>query len=698
MESATTPARDSFPPGAGSLDAAAVKAADLAAAVSEPAAAIDAAIGALHDAAAGILPSVFVLEHSRLWLVAQRGYAVVPDGIRIESGIMGRAVRLGRSQLATDVRSDPEYVPALPGIRTELAIPLRIDHVVLGVFNVESEHALPEGAERALHTLAEALAPFAAELRASRILDLGALARLFVYLSSLRDADEIAALATASIPKVLRVEASQLVVWDESGSAEMLASWQSDDARVAPLTIEDVVDSRALVDPSVVCQLLDAPRGDGTSVIWLPLRANGEELGALIGVGAGTIQADPAQLDTAALLAAHVAASLDAAAALHRERRSAVTDPLTGVLNRRGLEEHFERALAASHESRAPVSVLVIDCDDFKEINDRAGHGFGDSLLVEVARALEGALPPGAEAARLGGDEFVVVLPGAGVDTAQEVGDTLRALLREGLTDAGFPLRISGGIATYPFDGASASMLVRAADQALYAAKERGKDQIASFGELVRREQSRLVVEPVAEGDAERRARSGRGDGSVLAEAMEAAAAIDLEHSVDGVCGRLCKGLVFVVGATACMASRVVDDLLVDATGHALREISLGDDAAYRISDFPLTSQVLESGEPLAISFLDGDVDPAEAFVLRELDMNALLMVPLLVRGRPWGLVELYDMRLRRFSDDEIAVARFLAGRAEQRLEAVDPGETPVLRTPVYELPPEGASRRPRTR
>jgi diguanylate cyclase (GGDEF)-like protein len=146
---------------------------------------------------------------------------------------------------------------------------------------------------------------------------------------------------------------------------------------------------------------------------------------------------DPIVLDTAAVLAAHVAASLDAAFALGRERLSAATDPLTGILNRRGLEERMERALSHAQEQRVPLSVLVIDCDDFKEINDRAGHEFGDALLREVADVLLRALPDGADAARLGGDEFVVMLPAAGADAAEALGAQIRTRLAEGLTDAG---------------------------------------------------------------------------------------------------------------------------------------------------------------------------------------------------------------------------------------------------------------------
>ena len=425
--------------------------------------------------------------------------------------------------------------------------------------------------------------------------------------------------------------------------------------------------------------------------MWLPLRANAGELGAMVGLSTQSAHVDPNLLDTAAVLAAHVAASLDAAFALQRERLSAVTDPLTRILNRRGLEERLERELAAAQDRRIPLSLLVIDCDDFKEINDRAGHEFGDTLLREVADVLSRSIPDGAEAARLGGDEFVVMFPGAGSDSAEALGAQIRTRLAEGLTDAGFPLRISAGVSTYPFDGATPTALLRAGDQALYAAKAAGKDRVASFRELTF---TAPVVASERSGALEggRRGRSD-GSGAVLADAMAAAKAIEAEESVDAICSRLCKTLVFVVGATACSASRVVGDYIVDATEHALREISLGDEAAYRISDFPLTAEVLRSAEPRMVSFADGDVDPSEAFILRDLGMNALLMLPIRVRGNAWGLVELYEMRHRRFGDEDVAVAQFLVAQAERRLEVVGDSDDRRSRPAVYELPEDGSSR-----
>jgi diguanylate cyclase (GGDEF)-like protein len=701
MEHGSAAIRVVRPIDAGLLAAAAVTAAARIGADEEPVRAIDAAVEALYEAVAGVMPSVFVLEHGRLWLVAQRGYAVVPDGITIHSGITGRAVRAGRAQLVPDVGTDPDYVLALPGVVSELAIPLVAGPTVVGLLNLEAERALPDGAVEALRPLVDALAPLAEAVRARRTLDLAALARLFVHLGSLREPRDIAALAAASLPKVLPVESSQIVVWDGLGAASELEVWRADDACQPPLSATELEAARIQMDPSVVCQVLDRSEEGGRrgsrSVVWLPLRANGGEIGALVGVVQTEAPVDPTLLDTAAVLAAHVAASLDAAFALKRERLSAVTDPLTRVLNRRGLEERLERALTEAQEQRLPLSLLVIDCDDFKEINDRAGHEFGDALLREVADVLAKAVPRGAEVARLGGDEFVVMLAGAGADAAEAVGGRIRTLLADGLTAAGFPLKISAGVSTYPFDGAKPTALLRAGDQALYAAKGAGKDRIASFRELTGGAPG-LSPRDTSALDGSRRGRSD-ASGAVLADAMAAVSAIDAEETADGLCERLCKALVFVVGATACSASRVVGDYLVDAYGHSLREVWLGDEAAYRISDFPLTAEVLRTGEPRTVSFADADVDPAEAFVLRDLEMNAVLMLPIRVSGRVWGLVELYEMRLRRFGTDEVAVAHFLISQAERKLESVADRDEETLRPEVYELPPDaGRPPRPRTR
>jgi diguanylate cyclase (GGDEF)-like protein len=660
-------------------------AAAVAAAASADSAAdvFDRALRALHDELGGPGVAAFVLEHGRLWSVGVRGYAMIPDGLPLDEGVIGRAVRTSTAQLVLDVSEDPDFVEVSRATGSELSAPLVMPTGVVGILNIETSVALPAGSETAVAELLAVLAEPMDELRGSRT-DLSSLARLFVYMSSLRDPQAIAEVAVRSLGRVLPIETSQLLRLDEDGEFVEATEWSATAQAPEPLPLDSLRALRERIDASAVFELLDTtavsvPELTGLklrSVVLIPLRANGDEIGLLVGSSRFAREFDRGQGELASLLAAHAAVSLDAAVALDRERRSAHTDPLTGLYNRRGLEDLLERELGGAQQDRAALSLVVLDCDDFKDVNDRAGHEFGDALLREVGVVLQRACPPGAQAARLGGDEFVVMLPGAGADAALAATDRLRRELGAGLDDAGFPLRLSAGISTYPYDGAAATQLLRAADQALYHAKARGKNQIVGFREILRGVSPTEL--PPARSD---RSRSGsNGDSSALVGAMDAAVAIWTEETLDGVLERLGKAIAFVVGATATNISKVEGPRLVDMTKHALRDVDLGDDSAYLISDYPITQEVLDREIVRSVSFLDDEVDSGEAFVLRELEMNAVMLVPLVVDGRSWGLVEIYDMRLRRFTAEEQALARFLVDQAGRRIESLAERSIPKRR------------------
>jgi len=651
-------------------------AAAIAAAASADGAAdvFDRVLRALHDELGGPGVAAFVLEHGRLWSVGVRGYAMIPDGLPLDEGVIGRAVRTSAAQLVLDVSDDPDFVEVSRATVSELSAPLLMPTGVVGVLNIETSVALPAGSDTAVAELLAVLAEPMDELRGSRT-DLSSLARLFVYMSSLRDPQAIAEVAVRSLGRVLPIETSQLLWLDEDGDLVEATEWSATAQAPEPLPLDSLRALRDRIDASAVFELLDTravsfPELAGLrlrSVVLIPLRANGDEIGLLVGSSRFAREFDRGHGELASLLAAHAAVSLDAAVALDRERRSAHTDPLTGLYNRRGLEDLLDRELGGAQQDRTELSLVVLDCDDFKDVNDRAGHEFGDALLREVGVVLQRACPPGAQAARLGGDEFVVMLPDADADAALEATDRLRRELSAGLDEAGFPLRLSAGISTYPYDGGAATQLLRAADQALYHAKARGKNQIVGFREILR---GALPTDlPAARSD---RSRSGSsGDSSALVGAMDAAVAIWTEETLDGVLERLGKAIAFVVGATATNISKVEGPRLIDMTKHALRDIDLGEDFAYLISDYPVTREVLETEIVRSVSFLDEEVDSGEAFVLRELQMNAVMLVPLVVDGSSWGLVEIYDMRLRRFTTEDEALARFLVDQAGRRIESL---------------------------
>lgn len=151
------------------------------------------------------------------------------------------------------------------------------------------------------------------------------------------------------------------------------------------------------------------------------------------------------------------------------------TDPLTGLKNRRYLEEVMSE-MAGQAEAGRPLSLLVIDIDFFKRINDTYGHQIGDAVLQELAWKLLNEANGLGTAARMGGEEFVIVLPDAGKRKAQEFAEKLRGKIEHGEW-LHVAVTVSIGVATYE-PGDNADLLFARADQALYASKNAGRNRV----------------------------------------------------------------------------------------------------------------------------------------------------------------------------------------------------------------------------
>jgi len=154
------------------------------------------------------------------------------------------------------------------------------------------------------------------------------------------------------------------------------------------------------------------------------------------------------------------------------------TDPLTGLANRRGLYERIvaERQRMARHPR--PLTLLGIDVDDFKQVNDQHGHVFGDQVLRSVGEALASQLRSTDIAARTGGDEFVVLLIETSADEGSEVAGKLREAMRVRMASLGRPVTFSLGMVTFEQVPEGVDQMFRIMDANLYAAKREGKDRV----------------------------------------------------------------------------------------------------------------------------------------------------------------------------------------------------------------------------
>jgi diguanylate cyclase (GGDEF)-like protein len=213
------------------------------------------------------------------------------------------------------------------------------------------------------------------------------------------------------------------------------------------------------------------------SGIYAPLMARGRVTGILSAVRRQPAAFDETDLDVLVAVAGYLAAALEAAQLHERLREQATTDGLTGLANPRALRRALERELARSRRSGQPVSVVFVEIDGFKKINDEFGHLHGDQILRAVATVLRGSCRETDLAGRFGGDEFVLLLSQTEAPHAERVAERVRQRLAEIETQRP-RVTASFGIATCLNHGVSADALLEAADRAMYQAKRAGGDRI----------------------------------------------------------------------------------------------------------------------------------------------------------------------------------------------------------------------------
>jgi diguanylate cyclase (GGDEF)-like protein len=157
----------------------------------------------------------------------------------------------------------------------------------------------------------------------------------------------------------------------------------------------------------------------------------------------------------------------------------AATDGLTGLPNKRAVTDALKRTFAQSMMTKAPLALLLIDLDHFKQVNDQYGHAAGDQVLASVSAALRSVVRDRDFAGRNGGDEFAVLLPDTDIAAALEIAERVRVTIAEvSLPGTDVPVTVSVGVAGYPDHASALERLERLADAALYVAKRQGRNRV----------------------------------------------------------------------------------------------------------------------------------------------------------------------------------------------------------------------------
>jgi diguanylate cyclase (GGDEF)-like protein len=467
---------------------------------------------------------VYLIEGDDLVPVAYEGrfgaYEQVDPAIlrtKVGIGFTGWVARSGAPLKIDDARRDPRGATILGTDDVDesmLIAPMRHDDRTLGVitlsklgirqFSDDDQRLLLILADQAATafagaaSLAEA-ARLAAELR--QLLDMSS------ALSRSLDPKDVAQIMAEHLARAVGADRAQISDWDPIGRRLRTLGCYPPDHRA---TVADFypldqypLTARVLGDGLIATVDAEDPDADAAEVaelrregmrglIMLPLVAKGDAIGIVEISSTGRPTDDPGRITLARTMAHEAAMALENARVYEAARDLADRDPLTGFFNHRYLHERLSEEVVRAIRTRRPLSVVMVDLDDFKLVNDTFGHLYGDRVLVYVAETLRVALRASDVAARYGGDEFALILPETTAHEAAAVAERILAAFRaqpfiaDGRTP--LPMGTSIGIATHPGDGRTATELIASADAGLYAAKAEGggRVRVGRLGQPIR--------------------------------------------------------------------------------------------------------------------------------------------------------------------------------------------------------------------
>ena len=366
-----------------------------------------------------LMPSLYLELEGQLRCIAQRGLWQVLDGMTGSAGITGKVWASGEAIVAEDVKLSDSYLEAIPGVISEICVPITCDEETIGALNVESLTPLGSDTLDLLQHCASALV--------SRLTVVGWKKHDVTWRRAGRASVEISRLPlqdrTPERAIELLREASEMdsvgLLRVIDGVGEVLAASGPLREVLATLPENEIAELSRLVDHVNACYTANESTGRGfvgtesirsqaRAVIVMPLRSGGTRIGTIVLAHSRPRALSSDDVEPLELIAGHLAATLDASEQMRRLRREATRDQLTGLGNRAALESGLREAEAMS--STTHCATLIIDCDHFKSINDRYGHLAGDGALRSLAQHLTERAPE-LPIYRYGGDEFVCILP-----------------------------------------------------------------------------------------------------------------------------------------------------------------------------------------------------------------------------------------------------------------------------------------------
>ncbi|MDD2620706.1 MAG: diguanylate cyclase, partial [Syntrophomonadaceae bacterium] len=290
-----------------------------------------------------------------------------------------------------------------------------------------------------------------------------------------------------NLPKVFPgIDGGLYIKREESNLLDLVASWDTSYSLKPLIAIEECYSlqqqSNYLLKPGTKkpgCKHLEY--NENIAYLCIPIMTQGEIIGLL------HFYTPDTKIDEKRFTADRVASDSIVLALVNIKMREmliqqSIRDPLTRLFNRRYMQETLQRELLRAERKSAPVAIIMADIDHFKRINDNYGHSIGDKVLQEVSSIMESCIRSDDIACRYGGEEFTLIMPGASLEVALQRAEDLRMRIKS----SGFMvsdhirevITISLGVAVYPEHGTHPDTLLKSADQALYQAKQGGRDRV----------------------------------------------------------------------------------------------------------------------------------------------------------------------------------------------------------------------------
>jgi diguanylate cyclase (GGDEF)-like protein len=428
---------------------------------------------------------------------------------KLGEGFTGWVALHGEPLLINDANGDPRgstIVGTDDVDESMLVVPMRYDGQTVGVITL-SKLGLDGFEPSDLRLLAILADQAATAIESARLLsrsqelatELRRLLDMSSELSESLDPREVANVMASHLARAVGVDECAVSYWDRpSGRLESLGYYPATslesmepyfDVSGYPETLRVLERQIAVVvdvdDPDADPAETILMRQNGSKMlVMLPLVAKGQAIGLAELFSKTAVAWLPERLELARTMVNEASIALENARLYEEARRRADRDPLTGFFNHRFLHERLGEEIVRAQRGKRPVSLLMLDLDDFKLVNDTFGHLFGDRVLTWTSELIRSTLRTSDVAARYGGDEFAVILPDADIDDARATAERILEAFRErpfvGEQRGPVPVAISIGVASFPDGGRTGTELIAAADEALYQVKRAGGHDAAA--------------------------------------------------------------------------------------------------------------------------------------------------------------------------------------------------------------------------